>query len=1283
MTVKAHLNNIILCYHGCVSQRHKALTFREHINDFKAHVQHLKEAGYTFVKPSQYYQWQSGAWQPGYPIACIELDDGLESVKLILPWLAEHQVPYGLAIIGRRQRVHLPETDFASWQELSSYVAAGYCELMNHTYNMHHLAVGSSTGETRPVMDGPPWVDNGEVVYQETGDTRPYWDFSLIDGVTWGFPLFGSDPATFTLDGGKVVAGATPVTSSFTFKARVTQTVSVMRFWAVLHVPYGAGYDAQVKITSGSTVLFNGVIKPKDYETRSQWPEREHVSIVLTTPLSVTAGNSYMVTFETLNAGPGLFRCAAIPDFSGDYSLVSNTVSLKPGISSGEGIIDYPANKPWPARLAVILGDGTGVPFDEVQYYSLVQADLQKNQDVIRDYLDAVWTYHNDGVNQNAPRLGVAVAFGTYSDGTLADSRFRVDFSTPHKAYTLRWKFVNYTGEWYPIVADIFVGTSNSGPWTKIARCAPNYHDYHWQEIDLEVPYDFSAGTYWFRFQTLNQSPHPGATLLRIYNDSPFPDSSLFAIQTGHYTNGGPVLYDAGKLIDDINNHPANLSLIARSYFSSIEGGDIWPEGIFKRWRHGNWFYYYGAAYSGGMAFIETASVQKSNAATPDEMVYPFGAFYSVGTGSTEIKKIDDVNPQLKTAMAAVGLNRGTTIWPRPNRVSGGQEEPGARHTEWTQGRLLIYGDITPGLSLNNISAYAGSLWEDAGHLGIEWQTSIEPDIGGNSTVRYNYAALSFMAFDAWFFNPAGGLFKSQLQDGGYYLALDNFSPGFVAGDVISGSVSGATATIVWSNEDVNNPVLKIQPLSGVLQAGETVTTSPATGQGDIDNWGVQHYPDDKGFLQVRGIKCLLIISNYNYGLGDVDPALASTVVNNPANYLTDVINAIVDEGFDGVTINLEAVPAADREAASNFIISVANEMHSRHLLCHMTAPAKTGTSYDSQSWVGWCDHGRLVRYVDALKIMSYTESGDWSSPAPHAPDWFWQAVYDFTDRVIPANFKRRILCGCNAHSDIWGDGPNTYQDFHTALAMGLLRGAYIEKKDGEGHWASGALEAYMGTPETMTRAAREAVVRGYGGLGAWKADDGDKFMHWPVAKQVGRYDNHDIHPATLPEFLYGLIGFSSVRANVDEKPFDHHEASLTFRYFKSHLQVNDRRITVSQADELVHFVRALAKWQGRFRFISPVDCQYSVTMLADGEQRTFSTGFPVRSVLNRINSLSVPADVTFVDKGQVVFYQPPAAGSLVELYGVRWHWGRFLNWPRFKWICDGVFEVSLEIIEA
>ncbi len=796
-----------------------------------------------------------------------------------------------------------------------------------------------------------------------------------------------------------------------------------------------------------------------------------------------------------------------------------------------------------------------------------------------------------------------------------------------------------------------------------------------------------NAGTYWFRFKTLNQSPYyldKGATLLRIYNDNHKPpDSSLYATQYGHYIFGG-VLTGYNKILY-IGYHSANISSITNQIFAKVDFSDVWPDAIEVAWfsQFNQWLYRYGTPFSGAFAFIQTTSVQKSQADQPTEMVYPFGAFYSAGTGSTEIKKIDDVNPQLKAVMAAVGLNRGTTIWPQPNRVSGGQEEPGARHTEWSQGRLLIYGDIRPGLSLNNISAYAGSLWEDACHEGIEWQTSIEPDIGGNSTVRYNYAALSFMAFDAWFFNPAGGLFKSQLQDGGHYLALDNFSPGFTTGDTITGSVSGATATIVWSNENSNNPVLRIIPQSGTLQAGETVTTTPPTGQGDIDSWGVQTYPDDKAFLQSRGIKCLLIISNYNHAIGDVDPALASIVVNNPGNYLTAVVNAIVDGGFDGVTINLEAVPAADRDAASSFIISVANEMHSRHLLCHMTAPAKTGTAYDSQAWVGWCDHGRLVRYVDALKIMSYTESGDWSAPAPHAPDWFWQAVYDFTDRVIPANFKRRILCGCNAHSDVWGDGPSTYKDFHTALAAGLLRGAYIEKKDGEGHWQAGALEAYMGIPETMTRAAREAVLRGYGGLGAWKADDGDKFMHWPVAKQVGRYDDHDLHLATLPEFLYGLIGFSSVRANVDEKSFDHHEASLTFRYFKSHLQVNDRRITASQAAELVHFVRALARWQGRFRFVSPVDCQYRVTMLADGEQRTFSAGFPVRSILNRVNGVNMVPDVTYVDKGQVVFYQPPAAGSLVELYGVRWHWGRFLNWPRFKWVCDGVFEVSLEIIEA
>jgi hypothetical protein len=1308
--VKKHLNNIILCYHGCVNKRVEALTFREHINDFKAHINHLKDAGYTFVKPSDYAKWQAGTWMPGYPIVCVHLDDGLESVKLILPWLAENSVPYGLAVIGRRQRLHLPEQDFASWAELSSYVAAGFCELMNHTYNMHHLTVGDSTGETRPIMEGPPWVDNGEVLYRASGDARVYWDYAFLDGSTWGFPLFGTDPAGYTLDkaGNIINSGSSTITSSFTFKAGATQIINVLRFWAVLHVPFGAGYDCEIRIKNGANQLFQGIFKPKDYETRSQWQEREHVTINLDTGLAVVAGSTYTIDIITLTAGIGLFRCAALPDFSGDYSLTSDTVSAIPGENNKEGMIDYPAGASWPARLAVILGDGSGAAYDSSAYFAYIEADLQTNQDLIRDYLDAAWTYHKHA-DEFAEFLFQEVIFGTYSDGTKVDSKFLFTSSAAHTAYTLRWKYTEYVGEWYPIVANVYVGLSSTGPWTEIAHhIAPNFNNYHWQEIVLDTPYAFGVGDYWLRFETLNATPFAAPTVLRIYSEgSKVPQLrwSSESNTTGTRLYGAwipdPGIERAGeKILQPQDRLPTFLDIIGvdaiskkRAVFLQPEFSDVWPTQVKIVWTQNtedtygfgsDWFYVYNENSDSSKAIIETASRVLGSAAQPDRMIYPFGAFYSEGTGSTEIKKIDDVSPELKTAMSNAGLNDGRSIWPNPNRVDGALAEPGARHTEWTQGSLLIYGDISPGLGLNNIQAYTGTLWDDAVHGGVQWQTSIEPDLGGNATVRNNYPALDFMAFDAWFFNAAGGIFKDQLQDGGTYIALDNFTPGFAAGDTITGSISNATATITWSNENTNNPILRIVPVSGTLQAGDTVTTTPPTGQGDIDNFGLQVYPDDKTFLQDRGIKCLLIISNFSHALGDIDPALASTVVNNPVNYLNDVIDAIVDNGWDGVTINLEAVPKADREAASSFIISVAEAMHTRHLLCHMTSPAKTGTSYDTDWWTDWCDHGRLVRYVDAIKIMSYTEAGDWSPPQPHAPTWFWDAVYDFTDKVIPLDFKRRVLVGCNSHSDVWGNGPDTYTNFHEALATGLLRGAEFIKGEGEGYWSKRGVTAWMGIPETLTRASNEAVKRGYGGIGSWKADDGDIHKHYPANVQLGRYDDNVDFPVALPEFLYGLIGFASEQVFLDETHYDHHKKKITYLYSRLHLEFKEAVISDLQKDELISFTRTLSANKGKFRFASILDSKYSVDAAADGEQRTFTPGLPIRSIVVKIDGIAAVPDSADYDKGLISFYTAPTSGAVVNMSGVRYHIGHFLSYPKYTSISDGVYRLSnIRIMES
>ncbi len=1059
---KRHRNNVALCYHGCVTTRAEMKTFREYLADLRSQVVAMEAEGYTFVSPTQYKAWRDEAYTPAGPIATLHFDDGLASILEITPWLIARGTPFGLALIGRRQRKHVPETDFLSWAQIKTLVDSGLCELLSHTFNHHNLALIGATAEAGPVLEGPCWVDDGEVLYRAAGDPRFYWDYSLIDTGTWGFPLFGTDPFD----------GVTPITSTVTFTPTVTQTVTTLRLFAALHAPSGAGYSCQVRIKAGAVVLGTVTVGPKQYETRAQWVEREFQTIVLPTSFAAVSGTPVTLTFETLTVGSGVFRIYAVPEPGGSYSMTTTARSNSLGVL-GSLYQDYPANVAWPARAGIILTPGTGAVVSSATYQGYVEDDATAQDTAFDTWLNATWTVWPLPYVEEDPLYAIAL-YGTHADGVLADTKLKYVAPASFTAEVLRVKntsIASATAELrYAAVVDIHIGTSATGPWTKVARWVATWSEYKVVEIDI-APFNMvAAATYWIRFQTLNASPW-GNMVQRILLDQ-----------------DGPTAPETWFVMDD-----------------------VWSDG-------------YETPLSGhGAPFLDVLSKTTGAAVTTQQIVYPFGAYYDIGTGGVEADQLLDARPELKSVLAGKGITHGYTIWPTRNDVDSAFREPGLRVTDYALGRVLMYGDIGLVTKEDNTASVAGYLWPDAQHRGVLWQTSLEPDPLGNATVKHAAAALDFVAFDAWFFKTDGTIQKGKLNDGGTYCELVSRVGSFLPGETITGGTSGATATIVWALNDPTHDQLRVTPSSGTFVLNETITGGTSGATAVLDQVPTL-YADDRTWLRSRGVRCLLIVSNYNHAIGDVDPSVAAAVFGNYTAYTAALVAEAAAWG--GITINMEAVPAGSRAAATAAITAWAQAIQATGKLCHMTAPGKTGTAYDDPAWTDWCDHAELVRHVNAMKIMTYTESGEFGPAAPHAPDTFFKDVYNYTQTTVNARYWPRILVGCNTFGHLWGDpGGTRYITYHEGYAEGLLRGATTTHTDGEAHWtktvAAGTTEAWFGDPLTVDRAAESAWCRGLGGVGLWKADDGDMWEHFPQWPQLGLADARECNdPYVAPTQL-------------------------------------------------------------------------------------------------------------------------------------------------------------------
>jgi len=986
----------MLCYHGIATNQDEAAPFRSYIEDFKEQINFLKENGYTFLKPSEL---ANSLGDLSAPKAGIIFDDALETIPPALDFLIQNNIPFGIAVIARRLRKYEPESGFMPWQLLKEYANNPLCEILNHTYNLHHLIpvldTESNTVTTAAALEKPCWIPNGDIVYMADGDNRWYWDWSIIDTTTWGFPLFGTDPTT-----------EQPITSTMTVKVRKDVSIREIYVRAALHMPASSGYNAQVEIKINGQVVKNGIIPVTQYETRQQWKEREFMLIPLDEAYNAQAGQTLQIDFVTQNQGNGAFRIYALPDFSGDYKL--NT-------SCNGG--DYPPGYDWPARPAIILSDGTGRTATSDEYSSYVGSDFSTFYTAFKKY-SGDWDVKKN-YNEFQTNLYVLTIGGTYSDGALADTYIRVRTDGDVTVECLRIKYAERIGERYPLIIEVSIGERTgvgeySNP-TVVAEFAPNWWDWHWQTIDIE-PFTFKAGTdYYIRFKTLNKSPF-GLGLVRIYMEQDKPPEPRWGI-VGYDENNNPI-YDWILPPSSAYSHE-DWYMVAEEEYT-----DVYPDGTYVD-QNGNWQWIISPPYDGpGKAFLDLlVPIPAISIPTITSIAYPFGAYYDNGYGTNDTITKPDLNPILQQILSNEGITNGWTIYPA--RFRDGLVESDLRTVNLALPRFLVYGNISKEVILNNLAAYTGIMWKDIMHNGIVWQTAEEYDSLYNAITRQTN--FDFVSFDAYFF-----------------------------------------------------------------------TQSPTIIKGNINL-------QDKQIVQQRGYKALIIFSNYDDSIDGPNPDIASYVLNNPDLFVPLITNIVTSEAWDGVYINLEWVPPDCKQPSITFFDKLAASLFPLRKFILVSLPAITGTNYDDLDWTGWCDYAQIAKYVNFMKIMTYTESGDFGGPAPHAPDEFFDAVYRYVNKTVPAQLKSRVLVGCNAFGHTWTINAQNetgyscdYITFHEALADAIVHGVPIQEQDGEGYVEYLNTKCFFGTPNTVWRALKKSLDNGLGGVGIWKADDGDLLQHNP-----------------------------------------------------------------------------------------------------------------------------------------------------------------------------------------
>ena len=211
------------------------------------------------------------------------------------------------------------------------------------------------------------------------------------------------------------------------------------------------------------------------------------------------------------------------------------------------------------------------------------------------------------------------------------------------------------------------------------------------------------------------------------------------------------------------------------------------------------------------------------------------------------------------------------------------------------------------------------------------------------------------------------------------------------------------------------------------------------------------------GLAHADGCRVLAVVTNWaggDFSGGRADAILRSSAAR--AKSIADLREACTTLGCDGVDLDIESVPARDRDLLSSFVEEAAAGLHADGRILAMAVHAKTSEPGD---WSGAQaeDYARLGAAVDEFQVMSYAYSGAWSGPGPIAPPGWMGRVMDFAvSQVEPAKVWMGLpFYGCDwshgaAQEITWQQASHRRAAHHsrvTRTASGEARFTYRDRR--------------------------------------------------------------------------------------------------------------------------------------------------------------------------------------------------------------------------------------------
>jgi len=156
---------------------------------------------------------------------------------------------------------------------------------------------------------------------------------------------------------------------------------------------------------------------------------------------------------------------------------------------------------------------------------------------------------------------------------------------------------------------------------------------------------------------------------------------------------------------------------------------------------------------------------------------------------------------------------------------------------------------------------------------------------------------------------------------------------------------------------------------------------------------------------------------------------------------LTEIVDYVLAEGYDGFDFDLEGALPEDRAAYTAFVTRLAQALHDRGKILAIAIPSKQSDNTDG--WSGAYDYAALGAQADLITIMAYDYSGPWSGPGAIAPyDWVEQTAAFATSQIPP----EKVRLGLAFYGNDWNttSGSSRYVGYPEAELLSQRYGAPI-----------------------------------------------------------------------------------------------------------------------------------------------------------------------------------------------------------------------------------------------